>query len=129
MHVSLGYPAAVTWIKACRAKNIVGFSFADTRYISRYYSENDDTPTGHMMQQRKNIRSTKPKPVPLTSVHTTDFHGRKERDVYTKIVEVKGLTHTDQTGRIGITSQSGMQYIMVMMEVNSNAILMEPIKN
>ena len=80
-----------------------------------------------MIQQRQNIRSTKSKSVPLTSIDTSDLHGQKERDVYVKVVELKTAIHTDQTGRFGITLQSRMQYIMV--KVDSNAILVEPIKN
>ena len=49
--------------------------------------------------------------------------------MYIKIVERKNSIHTDQTGRVGMTSQSRMQYIMVMVEVNSNPILVETIKN
>ena len=122
MHACMGYPATATWIKACRARNLVGFPFADEKYIRKYFPENDETAAGHMQRQRQNIRSTKPKAAPLTQIDTTDLHGRKERDVFIKVVELKNAIHTDQTGRFGITSQSGMQYIMVMVKVNSNAI-------
>ena len=80
-----------------------------------------------MTQQRQKIRSTKPKSAPLTSIDTTDLHGRKERDVYVKIVKLKTAIYTDQTGRFGKTTKCGMQYIMVMVKVDSNAILVEPI--
>ena len=49
--------------------------------------------------------------------------------MYIKIVELKNTIHTNQTRRFGITSQSGMQYIIVMVKVDSNAILVEPFKN
>ena len=51
MHASLGYPAASTWIKACQAGNFDRFSFANTKYIRRYYPKNDKTPAGHMTRQ------------------------------------------------------------------------------
>ena len=53
MHACLGYPAAATWIKACRVKKSVGFPFADQKYIRRYFPENDETVVGHMTRQRK----------------------------------------------------------------------------
>ena len=81
-----------------------------------------------MTRQRQNSFPTKPKPVPLSSVDTTDLHGWKEQDVYVTIIELKAAIHTDQTGQFGVTSQSGMQYIMVMVKVDSNAIFVEPIK-
>ena len=89
MHACMGYPAAATWIKACCARNLVGFPFADKKYIRKYFPENDETAAGHMQRQRQNIRSTKPKAAPLASIDTTDLHGRKERDVYVKMSNSK----------------------------------------
>ena len=129
MHACMGYPAAATWIKACRARNLVGFPFSDEKYIQKYFSENDKTAAGHMQRQRQNIRSTKPKAAPLTQIDTTDLHRWKEHNVFVKVVELKNTIHTNQTGRFGITSQSGMQYIMVMVKVDSNTILVKLIKN
>ena len=123
MHASLGYPAASTWLKACRAGKFTGFPFANTKYISKHYPENNETPAGHMTRQRQNICSTKPKPVPLTNVDSTLLHQVQERDVFIKVVDMKNTLYTDQTGRFSTTSQSGNQYIMVMVKVNSNAIL------
>ena len=89
MHACMGYPATATWIKACHARNVVGFPFADEKYIRKYFPENDETAAGHIQRQRQNICSTKPKAAPLASIDTTDLHGQKERDVYVKIVELK----------------------------------------
>ena len=49
--------------------------------------------------------------------------------VYTKVVEVTGQVFTDQTGRFPVTSSKGSQYIMVLYDYDSNAILAEPMKN
>ena len=78
-----------------------------------------------MTRQRQNICSTKPKSAPLTSINT--LHIQKERDVFVKIVKLKNAIHMYQPRRFGVTSQSGMQYIMVMVEADSNTILVEPI--
>ena len=43
--------------------------------------------------------------------------------------ELKETTYTDQTGKFPVTSRSGNKYIMVMVEVDSNAILEEPMKS
>ena len=37
--------------------------------------------------------------------------------------------YTDQTGRFPTQSYRGMQYIMVLYEISSNAILVEPLRN
>ena len=40
-----------------------------------------------------------------------------------------GTIHTDQTGRLPITSSAGMQYIFVLYAHDPNYIHMEPMKN
>ena len=50
MHACMGYPATATWIKACRARNLVEFPFADENYIRKYFPENDETAAGHMQR-------------------------------------------------------------------------------
>ena len=82
-----------------------------------------------MTRQRQNICSTKPKPVPLVNVDSTLLHRVKERDMFIKIVDMKSTLYTDQTGRFSSTLQSSNQYIMVMVEVDSNAILVEPMSS
>ena len=37
--------------------------------------------------------------------------------------------YTDQTGRFPTQSYRGMQYIMVLYEISSNAILVKPLRN
>ena len=96
MHASLGYPAASTWLKACRAGNFRGFPFDDVKYIRKYYPETDETPAGHLDRQRQNLRSTKPKPVPFETIDSSELQGKKERDVYIKVVEAKGTIYSDQ---------------------------------
>lgn len=45
-----------------------------------------------------------------------------------KIIEVSGKVFSDQMGRFPVTLSKGNQYIMVMYNTDSNAILAEPIK-
>ena len=53
--------------------------------------------------------------------------GKKIRDVYTKINDVCNTIFADQTGQFPTRSQRGNKYIMVMVEIDSNAILVEPL--
>ena len=46
-----------------------------------------------------------------------------------KIVDMKDVIATDQTGRFPITSSIGSKYIMVMCEIDGNAILAATMKN
>ena len=51
------------------------------------------------------------------------------RDIYTKVYDVRNTVFSDQTGQFPTRSKLGNKYIMVMVEIDSNAILVEPIKN
>ena len=42
---------------------------------------------------------------------------------------LKGIIYTNQTGKFTITSRSGHKYVMVMVAIDSNAILISPMKN
>ena len=51
------------------------------------------------------------------------------RDVYTKVYDVRNTVFSDQTGKSPTRSQRGNKYIIVMVDIYSNAILVEPIKS
>ena len=51
------------------------------------------------------------------------------RDVYTRVYDVRNTVFSDQTGQFPTRSQRGNKYIMVMVEIDSNAILVEPLKS
>ncbi len=99
------------------------------RNISKYYPETSETSKGHMNQTHKNVRFTKAKRTPLETCDTLQLHGKKVRDIYTTMYDVCETMFSDQTGRFPMLSQSGNKYIMVLVEINSNAILVEPMKN
>ena len=49
--------------------------------------------------------------------------------MYTKVYEVRNTVFSDQTGQFPTRSKRGNKYIMVMVEIDSNAILVEPLKS
>ena len=57
------------------------------------------------------------------------LQGKKTRDIYTSVYELRNTVISDQTGQLPTLLQQGNKYIMVMMEIDSNTILIEPIKN
>ena len=129
MHAVCGYPVNSTWIKASKAGNYVGCSMLTERNVARYYPDTNETPKGHLNQSRKNVRSTNPKHTPLEVPKTAALQGHKACDVYTSVCEVRNTVFSDQTGQSPTRSQQGNKYIMVMLEIDSNAILVEPINN
>ena len=127
MHAVCGYPVKSTWLKAVKAGNFVGWPLLTEHNVKKYYPETTETPKGHLNQSRKNVRSTKAQP--FEEVQTNQLRGRKVKDIYTKIYDVRETVYTDQTGQFPVRSQAGNKYIMVMVEIDSSGILVEPLKN
>ena len=92
-----------------------------------YYPETNETPKGHLNQSRKNVWSTKPKP--MESSDKTTLRGGKGPYMYTKVYKVRNTVFTDQTGQFPTQSQNGNKYIMVMVEIDSNGILVESLNS
>ena len=68
----------------------------------------------------------------IEEADTSGTSNVREQDVYTKVADIPGLTgtiYTNQTGQFTITSRSGNKYVMVMVPIDSNAILISPMKN
>ncbi len=99
------------------------------RNVQKYYPETIETTKGHLNQTRKNVQSTKVEATPLETCNTSHLHGKKVRDVYTQMYMVRKTMFSDQAGQFPIQSLCGNKYVMIMVEINSNAILVEPMKN
>ena len=129
MHTVCGYPVKSTWIKAIKAGNFTGLPMLNKRNVAKYYPETAETPKGHLNQSRKKVRSTMPKTKPLEKTDTTTLQGKKVRKIYTKVYSVCNTVFSDQTGQFPTISKQGNKYIMVMVGIDSNAILVDPLKN
>jgi hypothetical protein len=129
MHAMCGYPVKSTWLKAIKAGNYVGWPMLTERNVQKYYSKMINTAKGHLNQTRKNVRTTKVKATPLETCNTSHLHGKKVRNVYTQMYMVQESMFSDQTGQFPVQSLHGNKYIMVMVEIDSNSILVEPMKN
>jgi hypothetical protein len=129
MHAVCVYPVKLTWLKAIKASNYVGWPMLNEHNVEKYYPESIETPKGHLNQTRKNVQSTKEKSAPLETCNTSQLCGKKVQDVYTKTYRVCKTMFSNQTGQFPTRSQQGNKYIMVMVEIDSNAILIEPMKS
>ena len=49
--------------------------------------------------------------------------------MYTRVYNVRNIVFSDQLGQFHTRSQRGNKCIMVMVEIDSNAILVEPLKS
>jgi hypothetical protein len=123
IHASLGFPTKAAMLDAASAGRLIGIPFATTTNIRKHYPETKDTPKGHLDQQRQGVRSTKAA-VKKTSVNAPL---PKEEDVYIAVWDLKDTTYSDQTGRFPYTSYKGNKYLMVLVEIDSSCILVEPL--
>jgi hypothetical protein len=54
---------------------------------------------------------------------------KKHRDVFMTIRETTEEVHTDQTGRFPVVSRKGHKYIMILIDIDSSYIFMEPMRS
>ena len=54
---------------------------------------------------------------------------QKQQDVYFKVYDVQETIFSEQTGQFPVRSQAGHRYIMVLVDINSSGILVEPLKS
>ena len=97
--------------------------------MEKYYPETTETPKGHLNQSRKNVRSTKPKRTPLEVPNTATLRGCKVHNVYTSVYEVRNTVLSDQTGQFPTRLKWGNKNNMAIVNIDSNAILVKPIKS
>ncbi len=98
MHAVCGYPVKSTWLKAIKAGNYVGWPMLNERNVQKYYPKTIKTAKCYLNQTRNKVRSTKAKTAPLETCDTSQLHGKKVRNVYTKTYMVHETMFSDQTG-------------------------------
>eukprot|EP00804_Cyclotella_cryptica_P018466 CCRYP_004311-RB/>CCRYP_004311-RB protein AED:0.26 eAED:0.22 QI:0/-1/0/1/-1/1/1/0/535 len=129
MHAVCGYSVKSTWLKAVQAGYFIWWPLFNVRNIQKYFPKTVETPKGHLNKSRKNVRSTKQKPILLELFQSPQLKGRKLRDVYTHVYDTRDTIFSDQTGKFPHRSLSGNYYLIVMVDIDSSTILVEPIKN
>ena len=65
----------------------------------------------------------------MESLTSTEMQGKKVQDVYVKVYNARETPFSDQTGQFPTRFKRGNEYIMVMVEVDSNTILVKPLKS
>ena len=89
LHASIGFPTKRTWLKAIKKGNVVGWPLVTAENVSKYFPQSEETVKGHMSHQQQGVRSTEPKERTLEpqELDASQEVGKKERDVYAKIVD------------------------------------------
>ena len=122
----LWIPCQVNMDKSNKSRELVGWPILTERNVNKYYPDTNETSKGHLNQTWKNVQSTKK--APMESFNSKEMHDKKVRDVYVKVYNARETTFSNQTGQFPTRSKSGNKYIMVMVEIDSKSILVEPLK-
>jgi hypothetical protein len=153
LHAACFSPVTSTWLRAIRNNNFVTWPGVSTQSVNKHLPKSIATAQGHLDQAPKNRRSTKPKPTPdppsiiarpdratgqpaTAEQEQTDVFPPQQPTPTHSVFAAIGLAdvhnrviYTDLTGAFPVTSQAGNKYMLILYEYDSNAILVEPMKN
>ena len=82
-----------------------------------------------MNQNQKNVQSTKVKQVRFEIAEYPEMRGKKNQDIDISKYKVHESTFSDQTVQFPTRSKQGNKYIMIMVEKDNRANLVEPMKS
>ena len=110
------------------------------KLLKAHTPKSEATIKGHMDANRKNQRSTKTLPSPEEEnkhleelfqdfFPTQPADGKRTHHVFLSTLHVQGQIHTDLTGRFPVPSSTGNHYLLIAYDYDSNAILLQPVKN
>jgi hypothetical protein len=136
LHQCAGSPAISTFKRAVAAGNYMGWPELTAERVAKYLDAPEATIKGHLDQERKNIRSTKPKAKPKSQQPYT-FAGDMEttedsqptvpeercNQVFLSCTKITGQIYSDQPGQFLCNSTAGNSYIMVAHDYDSNSIV------
>ena len=137
-HCTLFSPRPSTLLRALKLNYLVTFPGLTETFIRKHLPKLLATSQGHLKAQQKNLRSTKTifdEPIPLaTSLDIAppqEPSNPKTHAVFITIIDNKifARSYSDQTGKFPIQSGSGNNYMFVMYDYDSNAILVKAIPN
>ena len=138
LHRACFSPPVSTWTKATDNNFFTTWSGLTSDAVRKFLPKSLNTAKGHLKTAPKNLRSTtknSPNPAitfPSTVMTTPPSNPEppvRTHFVYPKVIDITGQIFSDQTGRFPVTSSRGNQYIMVVYDYDSAAILAEPLKN
>ncbi len=140
-HSAAGFPTKPTWVKAIRNKQFALWPGLTVDAVKSHYPASEETPKGHGRKTPSGLWSTKQTTPTLDdSDNAIDSHTsaspcptKKESTIFIRVLDMEDEAaqkiFTDQPGRFPKKLSRGNQYIMVLTKINSNAIVIKPIKN
>ena len=140
LHTVAGFPTEETWYSAVQAGNYNSWPWLNPKNVRAHFPESEETQKGHMQNTRQGLRSTKKRVQPVEEADSSPRDTKKE-DVFTCVFDLQDemqstiydkteeKIYTDQTGKFPVGSNRGHQYVMVLINMDSSYVSMEPMKN
>ena len=149
LHAAAGFPTEATWHGAVKNGNYASWPWMNPKNVRAHFPESEETQKGYLKNQRQGYRSTtrpakrRPRidvanvdtpvcpPVVADAKHqdmfmcTIDLKDEIQAKIYKRM---KDRIYTDQTGKFPVQSSRGHPYIMVLINMDSFYISMEPLK-
>ena len=127
LHAAAFSPSPSTFLDAIQRNFFATWPGLTPDIVRRYLTPSDATVKGHLDQQRQCKRkhpSPEEQPIPSSGTHS--------HTIYAAILDPlapTGRTYSDLTGRFPVQSNRGANYILVVHDYDSNAILVRPLCN
>ena len=123
LHACAGSPALSTFQRAINNGNFLSWPNIDEINFLKFLPNQEATAKGHLDQERQGIQSTR-----------EDFNPTQQTKTNQTVATAfqftpKELSYSDQTGKFPYQSSRGYEYVMVIYDYDSNAILARPFKN
>ena len=139
LHASCGSPNKSTFVKAIEKGNFITWPGLSSNLIKKHLPMSEATAKGHLNQERKNLQSTKPTIIINNKIKLessiqeidedhfplSEQPNNKSHHCFATMVsfETTAKAYSDQTGKFPFTSSRGNQYLLIVYDYDSNAIL------
>jgi len=128
-HATMFSPALSTLTEAMWCGYLPEFMGLTLEQLQKYPPQSIPVIKGHMDQDQKNVWSTKPKLAQTEDFLPVATSNALTHACYVTMMEPTGQTYMDLTGKFVAPSSGGNNYIMIIYNYNSNAILAILLKN
>ncbi len=126
LHAATGFPTKDSWIKAIKNGNYRTWPGLTVENVKKHFPHSIETHKGHMKKQWQNVRSTKQ----VVEVPSEDEELTRSVTKQSLVVfNAADTVYTDQTGKFPVQSSRGNTSIMVIYDIDANAIKAEPIRS
>ncbi len=139
LHAAADFPTKPLWIETIKNKWYKSWPSLTVKAIAKQFPKSKEMMKGHGRKIKSGLRSTKtPAKIDLDNdKNTASTHlplpPTKQKEAIIRIYDFNDNTqrsvYTDQTNKFLKKSSKGNQYIIALIKINSNAILVETMKN